>query len=215
MFEAQVVKRNLLGAFYKKYYVDMAMERTSVFAVMRDTYGCDTVLYPGCFIHVTPSFFFPHVVYVDVNDKAQELLADTDAVLDFVNSHKRYKKSVFVRFIAQDFTTPLPVKDSSFDLLIALYAGGITQACKRYLRIGGLLLTNDHHDDAGAAMRDGELALVAVMTRKEDAYQIVDHDLDQYFVPKKPSSVKSHLSPTERYTRRAEYYVFRRIQPKA
>ncbi|MCC7452199.1 MAG: class I SAM-dependent methyltransferase [Anaerolineae bacterium] len=208
------MKRSPLTDFYKKYYVDMAMERAGVFAVMRDSFGCETVLYPGCFIHVTPSFFFSHVVYVDLNEKAQELLADTAAVLDVVNSHKRYKRSAYVRFIAQDYTTPLPIVDNSFDLLIALYAGGIARACKRYLKIGGLLLTNDHHDDAGAALRDGELALTAVLLPQEDRYQVVDRDLHQYFVPKKPSPVKSHLSPVARYTRRAEYYVFQRIQSK-
>jgi len=59
-----------------------------------------------------------------------------------------------VRFIHQDFTDPLPLREGSFDLLPALYAPGVARAMARYLCVGGLLATDNHGGDAVDTMRE-------------------------------------------------------------
>jgi hypothetical protein len=109
------------------------------------------VLYPGCFLHVTPSFFFQHVVYVDRQPLAAEFFADEEGVRAIVAARRRYREAPYLRFLALDYTLPLPLREASYDLVLALHAGGISRSCAGYLRPGGLLLSNDHGGDAADA----------------------------------------------------------------
>ena len=194
----------------------MQFERSGLFKVIQQNYHCTTVLYPGSSIHITPSFYFPHVVYIDTNEVAQKFFADSDAVLNFVSSHKKYKQSSFVRFINQDFATALTIKENSFDLLIALFAGGISRACKKYLKIGGVLLTNNHHNDASEAARDNEYQLIARLFRKGAAYQICEKE-DDGIPPKNPAAKRAYLKRSDSgfiYTDNEDYFLFNKVHLK-
>jgi hypothetical protein len=200
---------------YQRYLIEPHLERAGLFQVMQQKYNCATVLYPGCFVHITPSFFFPHVIYIDRKEEASKFFSAESEVADFIRQHKQYKRSAYVRFILQDFLLPLPIPENSFDLLIAFYAGGVTQACKRYVRPGGLVLTNNHHDDAGQAARDPELNLISVVQRRGDTYKIASEGLGEYFVKKDlPSDASSYIQPggggTIEYIRTAEAYIFQK-----
>lgn len=142
---------------YKRFYVDINFDRAGLFETLKKEYGCNTVLYPGCSIHITPSFYFQHVVYVDISKAAKEFFKDIHNILDYINSNKKYKQSAYVQFIHGDYTEPLPVREENYDLLIALYAGGITQSCKKYVKFGGIILTNNHHRDAEELLKDSSI----------------------------------------------------------
>lgn len=47
---------------FRRFYTDMNMERDGLFAAVARACSCPTVLYPGCSIHLSPSFHFRHVV---------------------------------------------------------------------------------------------------------------------------------------------------------
>jgi hypothetical protein len=130
---------------YKRFYVDINFDRAGLFETLKREYDCNTVLYPGCSIHITPSLYFQHVVYVDISKVA---FNDIHNILDYINSNKKYKQPTYVQFIHGDYTKPLPVREENYDLLIALYAGEITKTCKKYVKPGGIILTNNHHKDA-------------------------------------------------------------------
>lgn len=57
-------------------------------------------------------------------------------------------------------------------MLIALYAGEITQSCKRYIKPGGIILTNNHHSDAETALSDASITLDALVYRRGKKYII-------------------------------------------
>jgi len=186
-------KRNRLAEFYTKYFATLGLERTALFETVKQVYGGQTVLYPGCYIHVTPSFYFQHVVYVDKSEASQQGFADLAAAGEFVSSRKHYRQNPYIRFIAQDFTLPLPLPEQSFDLLFSLYAGGIALACSRYLKVGGFLLSNNHHDDAAQAAHSGMFSLVGTMPEKDPTH---DNPITD--------SVTSFIS--------GNYYVFQRVR---
>ncbi|MBN1782926.1 class I SAM-dependent methyltransferase [bacterium] len=200
---------NPVEHLYKTYLSDMHLERRGLFEALADAFPSETVLYPGCQIHVTPSFFFPHVVYVDNGVMAADFFKDTDAVQALVDRNKKYGRSAHVRFIGLDFTQDLSLRDNSFDLLISLYAGGIAASCHRYLRPGGLILTNNHHDDAGEAARSPVFGLAAVIHERGKQVRISGDDLEDYFIPRTNPSRKERTGRPE-YTKNADYYVFRK-----
>ena len=60
---------------YNRFYSALNFERAGLFKLIKDEYGCNTVLYPGCSIHITPSFYFQHVVYVDISEAAKDFFS--------------------------------------------------------------------------------------------------------------------------------------------
>ena len=61
---------------YDRFYSALNFDRSGLFELIKDEYGCGTVLYPGCSIHITPSFYFQHTVYVDISETAKKFFED-------------------------------------------------------------------------------------------------------------------------------------------
>lgn len=199
---------------YKSQYSDLKFERVELFQFIQQTYGCREVLYPGCSIHITPSLYFPHVVYVDQCQDAAQFFAEEKVLSEFVNRKKSYKQSVHVRFIHQDYSAPLPFMDGSFDLLLALFAGGISAACTRYLKVGGILITNNHQEDAVDAARDDRLEYKAIICFHKGKYRLEEPTLDKLKLTATKSSSR-YLKQTSQglaYTENETYHVFKRIR---
>lgn len=197
---------------YKSLYSDLRFEREGLFSFIHETYACRDVLYPGCSIHITPSFYFPHVVYVDQSKAASQFFAEQNSLLGFVNLHKAYKRSAYIRFIHKDYSTPLPLRENSFDLLLALFAEGVSKSCVRYLRIGGILLTNNHRGDAVDAARDASLALTAIVRFGKGKYRVEEENPDPGTTAfQKPGSrYLKQMSQGMVYVENETYYVFER-----
>lgn len=199
---------------YKSQYSDLKFERAELFQFIQQTYACREVLYPGCSIHITPSLYFPHVVYVDQSQDAAKFFAEQKTLNEFVNRRKSYKQSAYVRFIHQDYSAPLPFMDGSFDLLLALFAGGVSAACTRYLKVGGILITNNHQDDAVDAARDERLEYVAIIFFHKGKYHLEEQTPDKFRITATESSSR-YLKQTGQglaYMENETYHVFKRIR---
>lgn len=191
-------------------------ERLELFQTLLPHYKISRVLYPGSFVHITPALVFSKTTYVDSDKQAQKFFADA-RVLEWVTAHKMYGSKPRVEFYPLDYCEPLPLRAASFDLLLSQYAGFVSQACKRYLESGGLLVANNSHGDASMAQLDEEYEFIGALHRQRNgAYKLVSKDLDEYFMPKKPMQVtKTFLEKTRRgiaYQKTADDYVFRRIR---
>jgi hypothetical protein len=88
---------------YHDYHTDRDDERCGLFEVLSKKYNLKTALYPGSFVHVTPSFVFPKVVYVDSHKKASQFFKDK-SMYDFVKSRKHYKQEPEIVFHAANYT---------------------------------------------------------------------------------------------------------------
>jgi hypothetical protein len=55
------------------------------------------------------------------------------------------------------------------DLLLALFAGGVARSCASYLKVGGLLLTNNHQSDAAEAVNDRSFTLKGMIQFQKEA----------------------------------------------
>ena len=200
---------------YQKYYVDREYEGLDLFQLLRDQYGVQSALYPGSFVHVTPSFVFPVTAYVDSDRQAKRAFGDPE-LLQLIRQRQEYDQDPQVVFYAADYTTPFGAQDESFDLLVSQYAGLISRSCKRYLRIGGLLLANNSHGDAGIAALDPDYRLAAVTDRCRGRYRVSESNLDAYFIPKKQgqntSEIIEQLGRGIAYTKTATSYLFRRVR---
>lgn len=212
-------EKKIMVDLYRKYHLDKGDERFGLFAILRSEYNVQRGLYPGCFVHVTPSFVIPEMVYVDSDSRARKFF-QSGSTESFVCANKEYGDEPSVMFIAGDYTDHLSIHDKSFDLLISQYAGFVSEACTRYLRRGGYLVANNSHGDAGPARLNPELELIAAIQRRGERFSLTTQNPCEYFVPKSkavptnPKEMQAYLRAKGRgigYKKSATDYVFRRL----
>ncbi len=122
------------------------------------------------------------------------------------------RKFLFMGLIIR---SPIDELYRQFDLLISQYAGFISDTCKEYLKIGGFLLVNNSHGDAGLASIDEDYQLISTVHKAKGKYRISHTSLEKYFIPKRKIVVtKELLYKTGKgvgYTKTAPLYIFQRI----
>jgi len=199
---------------YNRLYSALNFEREGLFKLLKDEYNCSTVLYPGSSIHITPSFYFQHVVYVDISETAKEFFQQNQILLSIVNSNKKYRQSAYIQFFHCDYTKKLPLRENNYDLLLSIYAGGITESCTKYIKPGGIIVSNNHQNDAQQALKDPSIKLEAVIRRKGKKYHIENstgekalNALQKHSVPLR--SMKSSSSGLK-YMDNEDYFVLRK-----
>ena len=162
-----------------------------------------------------PAVVWPWVTYVDLDKRTPRFFGDEDGVAELVNAHASGTVGHALDFIHADYTEELPLEDKSFDLLVSLYAGFVSEHCTRYLRVGGFLLVNPSHGDVAMASIDARYRLRAVVNSRSGRYSITDDDLDTYLIPKRDVEVTEDLlHETGRgiaYTRSPFAYLFERV----
>lgn len=189
-------------------------DRWRLFSSVAAAVDAQTVLYPGCYVDIAPSFVFKSVTYLDSDKRAPGFFADTGGVLEIIAGHKGMENPQ-IAFIHGDYTAALDLPLESFDLLVSLYAGLISDHCTRYLKIGGTLLVNPSHGDAAITSIDPRYELSGVVVSRSGKYQVVTTNLETYLIPKRPVSItKEGLRQSQRgigYTKAPFAYLFTRI----
>ena len=170
------------------------------------------VLYPGSYVDIAPSFVFPHVTYIDVDDRALRFFGDRDGIAYILEG----RDTRGIDFLHSDYTDQLPYPEAGFDLLVSLYAGFVSEACARYLRVGGTLLVNPSHGDVAMASIDRRFRLTGVVKARDGHYRIHQTDLGTYLVPEKPIDLSRDFLHRRgkgiAYTRGAFAYLFERVE---
>jgi hypothetical protein len=198
---------------YETQYIELDFERAGLFKAIREHYRCKDVLYPGCSVHVTPSLYFPHVVYVDKSEAAAQFFGNETSILEFVKRARHYKQSAYVRFIHQDYSQPLPLRKGSFDLLLALFAAGIAKSCTQYLKPGGLLFTNNHQGDAVDAVNNRSLRLVGTVRFQNGIYKL-SKAMNEITLPaqRRNNNFLKQVNESVQYVENEVYYIFERLR---
>jgi len=199
----------------KKYeeYMKKVGDRNGLFNLLSNNFPIKRALYPGSYIDITPSFYFPYTVYVDNDKKAKKFFKKGEMIKKYIEENKEYSEDSFFRYFSNDYRMKIDEKLNSFDLLISLYSGFVSKYCKNYLKNGGLLLANDSHGDASMAQLDSRFRLVAVIDISGSKYIISQKNLDQYFILKKKYVVtEKKLEEYQKgidFTKKADFYLFK------
>lgn len=205
---------NFVIQTYKEYYSDRDYEQVDLFRLIKEKYPIKMVIYPGCFVHISPSFVFPNVTYIDSDRNAKRFFKNDKLDL-FINKRKEYSEDPNISFYGINYINTIDDLRNQFDLLISQYAGFISDTCKEYLKIGGILLVNNSHGDAGLASIDKDYRLIATAHKSKGKYRISEASLEKYFIPKKDIKVtKELLYETQKgvgYSKTAPLYFFQRI----
>ncbi len=101
-------------------------DRLRLFTAVASRAGASRVLYPGSFVDVAASIVFPDVTYVDSDRRAATFFDDVEGVDEIVRANQFGAEARVVEFVAGDYRSDLGLIDESFDLLVSLYAGFIS-----------------------------------------------------------------------------------------
>lgn len=181
------------------------------FRLVEAKFGCRRALYPGGYLHVTPSLVFPEVCYVDSVKGIGAALASPE-LLEYVRAHKDYPEDVCIRCYEEDYASFDSEPRCSFDLLISLNAGFISQACQHFLKPGGYLLANNGHYDANRAFVDPNYQFVAGLEDGELNLQTLQPEDSPYFRTAKGESLTLAMveSDAERPPSKARFRPLRK-----
>jgi hypothetical protein len=203
---------------YLSYYKGSNDWHLKAFRLINDNFLPKRVLYPGSWIHITPSLVFSHVLYVDLFSKMETIFTDSE-LLEYVENHKEYQDKPKIEFHQSDYRSNFSEVEASFDLLISLSSGFISQACGLYLKTGGLLFVDNEHYDASMAYVDPKFDLVGVF-KTVGQYVESKRCIQSYFITTKGGPItlemvkdNSQRSPSKaRYKlkRKATFYIFKR-----
>ncbi len=190
-------------------------DRFRLFSAVAAAVVAQTVLYPGSFVDLAPSFVFGEVTYVDLDRRAAHFFADTEGVDEIIAANAPAHGPRSVTFLHRDYREALDLEPESFDLLVSLYAGFVSEHCTEHLRIGGRLLVNPSHGDAAMASIDHRYRLAGVVIARPGRYRVSTEALEEYLVPKKPQTITAEaLHERGRgigYTRSPFAYLFERV----
>lgn len=188
-------------------------DRLRLFQAIQAAVPAQRVLYAGSYVDVAPSFVYADVTYADMDKRAAAFFADRDGVQQIIAEHNGPENAQFA-FQHGDYRR-LDLEPESFDLLISLYAGLISEACGHFLRVGGKLLANASHGDAAFAALDPRFELIGVVTSSDGTYRVSDSNLESYMVPKKPQTITADsIKAAGRgvaYTKSPFAYLFERV----
>lgn len=192
---------------YDQLYKSLGFERSGLFELIKKTFNPITVIYPGCSIHITPSFYFNHIVYIDKSQSSLNFFSDADTVMDLINKNKVFKESAYWKFIPKDFKNDLGLRRASYDLLLSLFAGKMIDYCEQYIKPGGIVLTGSFFSDNESIKEKENFKLIGLIKRKNQKY-VIDYNIDK----SQPSKSKlRQKNNTLEYIDNGCYYLYRKI----
>lgn len=199
---------------YEKYHSKKEYTSIGLFREIRKRFNPERILYPGCYVHITPSLIFPDVVYVDSFRNTQKFY-ESSQVKEFIEKNKEYSEKIRLKFHHKDYNKDIPEDLESFDIVISQYGGFVGKAVKKYLKKGGFLVCNNSHGDASMASMDPEYELIAIYNRRTDEkFSISSKNLQEYMIPKKKIKItRESIEETMKgipYTKSPSGYVFRK-----
>ena len=196
---------------------NLSKDYTSIwlFRAVKKKFNCDKVLYPWCYVHITPSLVFSDVIYVDSFRNTYKFYESLD-VKEYIEKNKEYSEVSIYKFYQQDYINDLPEKLNSVDIIISQYWGFVGKYTKKYLKKWWVLVCNNSHWDASMASMDSDYKLVGVYNRKsDDKFTISDKNLNEYLISKKhidnPKEVLEKSMKGFWYTKSPSGYIFEKI----
>ena len=200
---------------YQRFYIYKGSENRELFSFLAGELNIVRGLYPGSFVHITPSLFIPSMVYVDSDKRAGEFFEHAAARV--LSEQGAAPSEHCFSFLQADYTKGLELPENSFDLIISQYAGFVGEYTHPYLRNGGWLLVEDSFGDATLAFLNPLFELVGGIVQEKGSLRIEKEGLDECF--RRPprarkysdAELKERILATSRplsYQRSYPYYLF-------
>lgn len=200
---------------YIKTYRNMNFERKGLFELLRSRFPIAKVIYPGCSSHITPSFYFQHVAYIDRSEEAKSFFEDEAGVRRLIADNKVYKQSSYFTFSSEDFLDDKETIEYQYDILISLYADDVIVNCLKFVKHGGIVISNNFHDEVIHVLKKKSLELIGTVICKGNRYiysEVINTKVNHRNEEKIQKSCMKNTADGVRYFDHEKYYVLRKSQ---
>lgn len=125
---------------YNKYFSNIDFERLGLFKCIKSEFQPESVIYIGSSIHITPSFVFQNVTYVDKSLMAREFFKEESDVKLIINRNKQYQLQSYIEFYNIDYLKSDIERGYQYDIGISLFTSNTLEGLEKYIKPGGLLI---------------------------------------------------------------------------
>ena len=150
-------------------YESIEFERIGLFECLKSEFGERNILYLGSSVHVTPSFVFSNVTYVDNSENTRDFFKDETAVRQFVKRKKVYRHEPKIKYVNADYNTGELSKQH--DLILALFAPGSLGAASRAASRNALIVYLPLPSENRASEITKDLKITGSVQMKNGKYQ--------------------------------------------
>jgi len=201
----------MIPKLYETYFIAKMDERRELFLKIAQTYHPKRGLYPGSFVHITPSFYIEDMTYIDSDKRVEKFFSDP-ILLPFVKQHTTYNTEPVITGFQDDYSAIQPHLQASFDIMFSFYAGFISQICKVYLKPKAILVCNNSHGDSSLAAVDPDYQLIGVIKRRGEKFTLSHTNLETYCIKKDGTQIDSEKVRRkmigEHFTKTPFAYIF-------
>jgi hypothetical protein len=159
---------------YEQLYVKLQFERSGLFKLVRKLLPIRSVFYPCCAYHITPSFFFETVYYVDKSDVVADFFADEQTVNKIIESRREVAKSRW-KFFQLDIAHSLN-EIPEVDLVIALNGGDVLKNAFEKAKKEGYVLTSSEFSGEGFIKGDARFGHLLNIGFQSGEYRTLKED---------------------------------------
>ena len=141
-------------------------------------------------------------------------------LVQYIETHSESSSKPMIKFHQVDYRYGINEEKESFDLLISLSGGFVSQYCGSYLRKNGILFTNNEHYDATRAFVHKNFLPIGVFTSSGKLIK-QNQAIKEYFITKKNELITSDMvlenskrSPSKakyKLKKKAPFYLFSRM----
>lgn len=163
------MKASQVERLYCKFYESIGFERIGLFECLKNEFGDRTVIYLGSSIHISPSFVFSSVTYVDNSEMARRFFSDEEAIVNFVERKKIYRRKPRIKYVNADYTNC--EVDSRFSIVLAIFSPGTLAAAKQFLGDDSLLVYLPLPSEKQTTKDDKAYKVVGTIRMKKGKYR--------------------------------------------
>lgn len=209
------MNKNVSSVKFYLDYVGESWSRIEAYRAIKKEFNIKTVLYPGSYVHITPSLIFPEVIYMDTDKKANSFFTNREDIWQYINHNKEYSDDHKFHFLHEDYRMANKLQQSSVDLIISEYAGFVSLYTKPFLKKKGILIAGDSHGDGTMANSDTDFKFLGVLEYNKGHYFYKNRDKGNYFTMNRNRDVDFDLIRKKmkgpKYSHNAAYYIFQKI----
>jgi len=162
---------------YHQIYINLQFERTGLFKLIRKILPIKSAFYPGCSFHITPSFFFETVYYVDKSDAVANFFADEKTIKKIIEPRQEVANPVwkFFHLDVEDSLSVIP----EVDLVIALNGGDVLMHAFSKAKVKGYVLTSSNFSGEHFLKSDDRYSHLLNIGFQSGEYRIAKGGRDQ------------------------------------
>lgn len=156
---------------YEQLYVKLQFERAGLFRLIKKTFPINMVFYPCCSFHITPSFFFSKVYYLDKSEAVASFFKDEVQVNKIIQARKEVSQSDW-RFFHSDLEASLE-NIPEVDLVIALFGGDVLRHAFEKTKPRGFILTSSEFSGETILSNDNRYKCLSSIAFQSGEYRIL------------------------------------------